>query len=175
MIIVNQNKGKPYKHSEFILRGAFDVYGDSDWVVIRPLKYRSKILNADIHIPEGFVTDFASIPRVVRLAIPVSGRHRYPAVIHDWFYRTLMLLTCERVQTLIDIGTFSDSREIADAVFNEANRVIGVSYWKRRMLHRGVRVGGWVTYNKNIKLMRKGKLKHSLVDTKNLPSLNRRK
>jgi hypothetical protein len=39
-----------------------------------------------VDVPTGFVTDFASIPRVFWSALRPDGEYAYPAVIHDYLY-----------------------------------------------------------------------------------------
>lgn len=41
-------------------------------------------------VPQGFVTDLASIPRILRNLpfLDPNGQSRRPAVIHDWLYDT---------------------------------------------------------------------------------------
>lgn len=75
--------------------------------------------------PEGFVTDFASVP-VVR---PV-GRSERPAVIHDWLYK---------------MG--SVSRIAADKLFVDMLAAEGVSAFGRWIYYAGVRMGGRWPYN----------------------------
>src|SRR5690348_11529740 len=39
-----------------------------------------------VKVPIGFVTDFASIPRVFWTMLPKDGLYTYPAIIHDFLY-----------------------------------------------------------------------------------------
>jgi hypothetical protein len=39
-----------------------------------------------VTVPVGFVTDFASIPRVFWSLLPPDGVYTYPAIIHDYLY-----------------------------------------------------------------------------------------
>jgi len=78
-----------------------------------------------IHVPAGFITDFASVPRFFWRLFPPTGTYGKAAVVHDYLYRC----------TDID-------RAICDAVFLEAMEVLGVSWIARRLMHRAVRVFG---------------------------------
>ena len=40
----------------------------------------------EIVVPAGYVTDFASVPRIGRWFMPPFGRHAIAAVLHDWLY-----------------------------------------------------------------------------------------
>jgi hypothetical protein len=53
----------------------------SDDGLIRPIKL-------EVQVPEGFVTDLASIPRAFWGIKRPEGRHAYAAVIHDYLYWT---------------------------------------------------------------------------------------
>jgi hypothetical protein len=43
---------------------------------------------AAVEVATGFVTDFASIPRVFWSALRPDGEYTYPAIIHDYLYWT---------------------------------------------------------------------------------------
>lgn len=93
-------------------------------------KYSVIVHGHRIDIPEGFVTDFASIPRIFWRVLPPWDKHVTASVIHDWLYKS------GRV-----------SRALADQIFLWAMEDIGVAKWKRTVIYWGVRVGGWVPYN----------------------------
>jgi hypothetical protein len=105
------------------------VHGD-DWQLVTPLLY----LRSDhglIAVPTGFVTDLASIPRVFHPLIPVNGKHRAAAIIHDYLYET---------QTT--------TRAEADLIFLEAMEASGVRFTQRWAMYLAVRMGGWMAWNK---------------------------
>jgi len=85
-----------------------------------------------ICVPEGFITDFASIPRLFWSIIgsPI-GRYGKAAVVHDWLYHTQKY-----------------SRKYADAIFLEAMAVLGVNWLKRRTMWLAVRIGGHFPWKK---------------------------
>lgn len=82
-------------------------------------------------IPAGFVTDGASVPRVLWNILPPFGAYSRSALLHDWLY-------------------FSGecSRAEADRRFMESMEREGVSLWKRWVMYSGVRMGGWVAWNR---------------------------
>jgi hypothetical protein len=53
-----------------------------DWVLTRDLIWKDGI--DDVHVPAGFLTDFASIPRVAWFIWNKSGSHNAAAVVHDF-------------------------------------------------------------------------------------------
>lgn len=86
-----------------------------------------------IIVPDGFITDFASIPVPIQAIIPKSIGRR-AAILHDYLYFTQGLS-----------GKYS--RKECDQIFLEALKVLGVRWTQRQVLYLGVRVGGWVAWN----------------------------
>jgi hypothetical protein len=41
-----------------------------------------------VNVPIGFVTDFASIPRIFWSILPPDGKYTHPAIMHDFLYWT---------------------------------------------------------------------------------------
>jgi len=119
-----------------------------EWEVVNPKYgmtefcfYSSRSIGGEyIYVADGFITDFASIPRVFWSIMPPVGggaRSRYgkAAVIHDFLYYK---------------GVFS--RKDCDKMFLEAMEVLQVSKWKRKAMYRAVRwFGGkaWKKHRKN--------------------------
>jgi len=104
---------------------------EDDWKLLAPLRYYSALLDREVVVPAGFVTDFASVPRLPFIYWFTGNTAQAAAVIHDWFYRT---------------GTESISREMADRLLAEAMQALG--YWRVRVwfMWAGVRVGGYWSY-----------------------------
>jgi hypothetical protein len=102
------------------------------WCVGEFFVYDSAVMQAQILVPPGFVTDFASIPRTPLLWWLLGDRARGPALVHDFLYQTHLC----------------DTRVQADAVFGEAMQAEGVSVWARKLMLAGVRLFGrraWAT------------------------------
>ncbi len=88
-----------------------------------------------IHVPMGFITDFASIPRIFWIIIGhPTGEYGKAAVIHDYLYYK---------QTT--------TRRYADRIFLEAMKVLEVSWWRRRAMWLAVRSFGWRPWNRHKK------------------------
>ena len=94
----------------------------------------SAFVDEVVTVPKGFVTDFASIPRVVRSFIPQLGRYSWAAVVHDYLY-----------------SEGDGKRKDADLLFLALMASSGVPWWKRRLIYRAVRLGGWVAWRRNRK------------------------
>lgn len=108
--------------SEFLLVPAFLIHGKKNWTLVSDLEYYSDLKSRVIVVPRGFITDLASIPRWARWAIPVNGRHRLAAVVHDYLCR-------ERIGDRVE----------ADKVFLEAMTILNVKLWRRLVMYWAVR------------------------------------
>jgi hypothetical protein len=103
-----------------------------DWKLMRRFTYHvgSKYSRTYIRVPRGFVTDFASVPRIFWSLIPPWGRYGKAAVIHDYLYKE-------------NIG----SRKSADDIFLEAMEVLKVSVLKRIIMYWAVRIFGYFAWH----------------------------
>lgn len=61
-------------------------HGDGNWMLAMPVDYTIGSSNLGIRVPQGFVTDFASVPRFLWSALPPQDQYMLPAVIHDYLY-----------------------------------------------------------------------------------------
>lgn len=97
------------------------------WRLTAPLVYYTPEFDRTLVVPEGFETDFASVPRVP-IAFLLCGDTAHPAAaLHDWLY------------TAPHPVRF---RQWADEILREAALSEGVPAWRAAMLYYGVRLGG---------------------------------
>ena len=82
-----------------------------------------------VDVPVGFLTDFASVPRLLWWLLPRWGRYGNAAVIHDFLY-----------------AHQSRQRREADRIFFEAMGVLRVGWFVRHTLFAVVRLFGWWTW-----------------------------
>jgi len=102
------------------------------WELVEAFEYYTADKEHLIKVPKGFITDFASIPRIFWTVIgQPTGRYGKAAVIHDYLYFTQRF-----------------TRKYADFVFVEAMGILGVSWWKRRSMWLSVRIFGWIPWRK---------------------------
>lgn len=114
------------------------------WLVTAPFTYHLVQPNGPefIRVDVGTITDFASIPKLLKLRWPSpGGPWDKPAVIHDELY------TLPFVQHRTGTARRIDRKE-ADAIFFEAMGVTQTPEQKRWALWSGVRLGGWVAWNR---------------------------
>lgn len=95
------------------------------WQLTDSLRYWSAHLDREIVVPNGFVTNFASVPLLWNL-------HDRPSVVHDYMYRF----------------TEDWTREKADDTYYEAMVVEDYRFYSRYPFWAGVRVGGWRSFGK---------------------------
>lgn len=103
--------------------------------LVKPLVYVAKNGRRYV-VPTGFVTDFFSIPPVIRALLPKSEKGNRAAVLHDAAY-----------QGVIDVPT----RGAADCLLLEAMEACDVRWTRRHLIYRGVRLGGWASYRRKQK------------------------
>jgi len=85
-----------------------------------------------IRVPNGFVTDFASVPRIPLAFWLFGGIGDYGAASHDWLY------------TVAEYP-----REVCDAIYREILVCIdGTSSLRADLMHAGVRLGGESHYGR---------------------------
>lgn len=98
------------------------------WRVLLPLVFHSALYESFFSVPAGFITDFASVPRVPLVYLLAGDTARSAAVVHDYLYTGLV------------------DRDVADDVFLEAMAVSGVPAWRRYPMYWAVRACGGSRY-----------------------------
>jgi hypothetical protein len=118
------------------------------WEVLTPFIYYVGYEGSTevVRVPQGFLTDFASIPRLAYSVIGgPTGKYGKAAVIHDWLYQNPT--DADSVAVLRP----EKRRRRVDQIFLEGLKVLGVSWWKRTIMYTAVRVGGgqgWKNYRR---------------------------
>lgn len=105
-----------------------DEFADTHQL-LAPLVYYSELLQREVTVAAGFVTDFASVPRLPFAYMVVGGKGKRAACLHDWLYS----------------GAAAD-RKSADRVFAEALRACGYGRLVENLMYAGVRFGGGSHY-----------------------------
>ena len=100
------------------------------WRVESPFRYYlgDKYSNSWVYVPEGYLTDGASVPRIFWGLIPPWGIYGQAAVVHDYL--------CEFLSITVDGDPLSITRKRADEIFLEAMTVLEVpAYLKYPMFY----------------------------------------
>lgn len=104
------------------------------WVLLRSFGYEVGAEGSGDVIDSklGFMTDFASIPRIFWIILPKWGKYGNAAVIHDWLYWSQ-----ER------------SRAESDQIMFEAMGILAVPAWQRYPIYWAVRIFGFIAWGRN--------------------------
>lgn len=113
--------------SSFTSPAILEVLDNYCFRVVDPFQfYRGEAVKPEstYTVPAGFVTDLASVPRILWTLLPPHGRYAKAAILHDY------LLTLSRKRQL--------SRYEADIIFYEAMRVLNVPMWQAWLMYKAV-------------------------------------
>jgi hypothetical protein len=95
---------------------------------------------------ETFTTDLASIPLLAAWLVPRDGRHAPAAILHDALVQG-------------DTSPAVEDREVADAIFRDAMRLLGVRFLRRWMMWAAVSLlTMWKTATTSARRIRAGVL-----------------
>lgn len=100
--------------------------GRGIWRLTAPLRYYSDVLGRQIEVEAGFLTDYASVPRIPFAYWLFGDTSHRAAAIHDWLFHH---------HEICDEAT-------ANTVLLEAMTVEGIPAWRRAGIYAGVVVGG---------------------------------
>jgi len=102
-----------------------------------------------ICLQERRIVNGASIPYLVQWLIPKSGKWNRPAGFHDVGYEDGGFWILQPDGTLLFKKL---SQKEVDYVYLKLMQGRGVPAWNRNCQYRGLRMGGWVAWNKYRKL-----------------------
>jgi len=98
------------------------------WELVQSFDYQGS--KDTFTVPEGFTTDFASVPRFVVWLIPRYGRWTQAAILHDYLWHLARQKEFKKHE--------------ADGIFNRAMRELGVPYLRRWAMWAAVRWGSGI-------------------------------
>jgi hypothetical protein len=111
------------------------------WQQLQPLGFYSREMDLFIVTPAGAIANSYSVP--LGFEWVVRGQDRRPAFTHDDAY-TGQLQVCQHGNE--PLRPIAISRAQADALILEACNAVGMAWWRRRIIFRGTRVGGWAFF-----------------------------
>ena len=119
--------------SQFTSQLIIELVGPNLWRTFYPFDYHvgSYPSNEIIVVPSGFVTDFASIPRIFWSVLSPTDQYGKAALLHDYCYVT----------------HYKKDRDYCDKIFKEAMLVLKVPPWKLYTMYWGVRIFGEQAWN----------------------------
>lgn len=102
------------------------------WQLLADLRYYSAYLGRELLVPAGFVTDFASVPRIPIIYDLQGGKGDKAAVVHDMLYSTQCVdrETADKVlaEALLACGY---SQLTTVGWFYAGVRLFGASHWTK--------------------------------------------
>lgn len=107
--------------------------GRGFWKITSPLVYQSDILGKTITVEPGFLTDYASVPRVPVAYLLFGDTSHKAAVLHDWLFHH---------HEVCDEPT-------ANQVLLEASKVEGIQAWRRTGIYLGVKLDGRTSWEED--------------------------
>jgi hypothetical protein len=114
--------------SNFLTPLQVQANNDGTWTISEEFEYyigdnpTKDIIKIDV----GFITDFASVPKIFwNIYPPYSPDYGKAAVIHDGLYAAKIF-----------------NRKKADSIFKDAMKVLGASWLTRHIIWVAVRLGG---------------------------------
>lgn len=118
--------------SKFTTPAVLEMLDDYRWRLVEPFEFWLTDSPDDvIHVHAGYVTDLASVPRLLWSVFPPHGRYAKAAIIHDWMYDNALRTKSE-----------------ADRIFLDAMEVLKVPCWRRWVIYCSVRIFGRGNYGK---------------------------
>lgn len=117
------------------------------WALQSRFRFYARTLDRVIEVPARFITDFASVPRIVWAMYPPWSRYSAGAIVHDLMY-----------------WEQSSTRAEADAVLREAMDVLGVDPDTTQVIYNAVHTFGHHAWNRNAELKASGYTKMASAD-----------
>lgn len=125
------------------LQGPLDLrrFLDPTYVLLNNISWKQKrnCCIAPVVVPEGFVTDFASVPRVFWSLFRPDGNYAYAAVVHDFLY-----------------WEQSRPKAEADLIFRLVMDELDISDFQAAILFKAVDLFGRSAWNQNAELKKHG-------------------
>lgn len=112
------------------------------WILDKPLTY--KVDGKEYLVPEGFVTDLTSVPRVFWSAFPPCGNYTPAAVVHDYLYW---------------VQPSECSKKCADDILLSAMKSSNVKYVTRIAIYKAVDEFGQTAWDRNARAKLRGTIR----------------
>lgn len=102
-------------------------------------KIRYRLLQAaEIHIepivqltiPKGYVTDFATVPRIFWSIVPPIGKHNPAALVHDYLYDNRLGTRLQADHIFLNVMLHYGVPKITAYIMYYAVRIGGRKWWK---------------------------------------------
>ena len=119
--------------SQFTSNFKGELIGKNLWKNLEIFEYYIDEEGGEVVIvPKGFITDFASVPRLFWSIISPVDKHAKAAVIHDYCYY---------------YGIYN--RKKSDKIFKKGLKILKVEPWKIWCMYKAVRLFSWYAWWKH--------------------------
>ena len=124
---------------------ASDILDRDYWVLEKEFTYYIGSLHSNLFVtvPVGFLSDGASVPRILRSFVGTMGRHSQAAVLHDYLTETHLISVKNSLTGKVSDQTID--RASVDKIFYESLEVLDVPAWKRTLIRLGVDIYRMIT------------------------------
>jgi hypothetical protein len=130
VLLVLSGCGDPHIQTEILSPVCIKPYKGFQYKTCAPLRFT--VNNIPFQLDNDFITDLASVPRLIWPFIsPFNSPFMGPSIIHDGFYSE---------------SCYFDRKDV-DLIFYAMLRNNGVSLWRANQMYYAVRIFGWVHYN----------------------------
>jgi hypothetical protein len=92
-----------------------------------------------VFVEEDMLSDLASLPQLLRSIFGVNKKESVAAIYHDKLYRDRMQV----VSNVLQKTRRCLRRGEVDKIFYDLMKLGGVSWIRRHLFYRGLRLGGW--------------------------------
>ncbi len=115
--------------SSFTSQAELEILDDFKFKLLRSFEFHVGEYPSEdiITVPVGFITDLASVPKILWSILPPHGKWAKAAIIHDYLY---------------SVHNNFKTRTQSDKVFLEGMKVLEVPYIKRILMYLAVRLCG---------------------------------
>lgn len=127
----------PLKPSKWWQRLLSFLFDRPQYILLKSLTIRLRSGDV-IKIPEGFIWDLSSVPRILWWILPPDGDFELAALIHDYLYKSKLW-----PQKKADEEMFAWSKAVAGT--EGRNSWSDIDNWIR---YAGVRAFGWAVYKR---------------------------
>lgn len=97
----------------------------------------------NMYVHAGYLTDHASIPKILKLFLNNVGTYRDAFIIHDYLYNYTGYFTDAKL-----VGFIPVSRNFADKEMRWQMEQSGAENWRIKAYYLAVRLFGWLGFGK---------------------------
>lgn len=123
-------------------------------VINKPFKLAEDLVfilsnGTTMYVPKGYLTDFASVPSILKLFTNTIDTDASAFIIHDYLYNFAGYYVSKKFYKLdTDAGWVDVTRKFADQEMRFHMKKYGATKLRQWLYYIGVRIGGITRFNK---------------------------